>query len=379
MTKLTDAQIVSMIKKMALDFFPGSAPEKINPAQPPAATAPPANTTTPAPVPGTDSFMGPPAPPKPVSFADIVTMQKELISLAKTVTDQVGASTLQAPPGSKPTSVPTGEDPSQDQKEAAGRLAFSNFITQHYISQSNLPAVEFDPNPKITNVDEKQPTKPKRMNVVMDTMSRVGGGKNEFKTDGNWGPRTNAALRNAYALGFALLKMAKDFHYAPHAYTQGNLDRLKNLIPMDDKKISLTTKITNAKKIIPNITGIHDLFNEVKEHILQKPAYRSYIEGTQPYATYQNDQSANISPELIQDLDKKFTNMKITGRGPSGKNVSVPITVSNLADAQTFEVWLQKNLPSVAPEEALSQLKKHLDNTDPSRTLPSNPNKGIRQ
>lgn len=299
----------------------------------------------------------------------IVKMQTELTNLAKAVTSQIGAGAMAAPSGTKNGPVKPGEQPavSDEAKEAGGRLAFSNFITEHYIRQSDVPAVEYDPDAKVTDVAKKQPTKATRMNVVMDTMSRVGSPDSEFKVDGRWGPRTNAALRNAYALAFALFKMAKDFKLEPppKAYDESNLQQLKSLIPLHDNELSLTDKIARAKAITPHIQAIRNLFSEVKDRILQKPAYRSYIEGTQAYATYQKNQTP--PPQLVQDLDKKFTNMKVLGAGADGKQKSVPITVSDLITPQAFQLWLQTNLPNMQPQDALTQIKKHLDETDVSR------------
>ena len=342
--------MVALIKKRAQDL---ADPPGVNTSKPKVPNVPQAPEGGTIPVENLPRVQGP--------SPDIIKMQTALTNLARTVTSEIGASALAAPkPGQS-------QDP-EAQKEAAGRLAFSNFITEHYINQSDVPAVEYDPNPAKTQMSEKDPSKAKRMNTVMDTMSRVGGSKNEFKVDGNWGPRTNAALRNSYALGFALLKMATDFHFEPHSYDASELAKLKQLTPLDNTSISPAEKIKRSKEIVPQLRAITNLFNEVKTHILQKPANRAYIEGTQSYATYQkNEASTTPSTQVVDDLNKKFTNMKVSGANADGKPVSVPITVSDLITPQTLQLWQQKNLPKVPLENIISQIKKHLDETDVSK------------
>lgn len=361
MVKKTNAKhLIERIHKLAA---PPPAPpvDYTVPVAPVVAPPPPNLPPSPAPLIGTPEAPTSASVPKTTytSPRDVIKMQEELINLARTVTKEIGAPALAAQPGQTP-----GQPP-QDQQEAAGRLAFSNFITEHYIRQSNVPAVEYDPDPSKTEMSQKNPSKPTRMNVVMDTMSRIGGPKNEFKSDGIWGPRTNAALRNAYALAFALLKMAHDFKLDPRTYSQADLNKLKELIPLHDKEISFTDKVTRAKEIISHLQAIRNLFTEVKNHILQKPIYRSYIEGTQPYATYQKGTAP--SSQMLQDLDKKFVNMKVTGTDENGQQVVVPITVNDLATLQAFQLWQQKNLPKVPLSNILSQIKQHLDETDVSR------------
>lgn len=363
---MSKKDLVEMIKKKAQGladppgvdmkvYRPLTAPNTTPPNLPP--PPPPETLNVPSVAPGSVATLKPTF----TSPRDVVKMQEELINLARTVTKEIAAPALAAP--AKPGEVPSTSP--EEQQEAAGRLAFSNFITEHYIRQSNVPAVEYDPDPSKTEMSQKNPSRPTRMNVVMDTMSRVGGPKSEFKTDGNWGPRTNAALRNAYALGFALLKMAHDFKFQPRTYSQADLEKLKDLIPLRDTAISFTDKVSRAKDISPHLQAITNLFSEVKNHILQKPAYRAYIEGTQPYATYQK--STVPSPQIIDDLNKKFTNIKVSGTDENGQQVAVPITVSDLVTPQAFQLWQQKNLPNLPLANVLSQVKQYLDETDVSK------------
>jgi hypothetical protein len=362
MVYMSKKNLVSLIKKMAQDLQdpPGVDMSKLGPKPVPAnvaATPPEDRKGTIEPTPSTSPSTDPARTYTPAP--DIVAMQHELINLAHAVTQEIGTS---APQNIKPGE--TSPQASDEQKEAAGRLAFSNFITEHYVRQSDVPAVEYNPDPAATDMSQKHPARPTRTNVVMNTMSRVGGPNNEFKVDGKWGPRTNAALRNAYALAFALLKMAQDFKLSPppQSFDQGDLAQLKELTPLHDTDILPTDKVTRAKSIIKYLRGIRNLFNEVKDRILQKPAYRSYIEGTQAYTTYQKSQAP--SSQMVEDLSKKFTNMKVTGVTPDNKTKEAPITVSDLVSPQAFQLWQKTNFPTMSAQDILNQLKKYLDNTD---------------
>ena len=248
------------------------------------------------------------------------------------------------------------------------RLApdFNNFITQHYMRQSDVPAVEFNPDPTKTQMSQKDPSRPTQMNVVMDTMSRVGGHTNEFVQDGKWGPRTNAALKNAYALAYGLLQMARDFKYTPRSFDQTQLTQLKDLVPPQHDQVSFNQEDTErAQQIAPDLRKIRMLFAEVKNHILNKTGYRSYVEGSQPFITYQKGQAPTSA--MIEQLNSKFANMTVTGAGADGQTQTRPITVGDLASVQALQLWQQKNLPTIPLENIIAQLKKHLDESDVSQ------------
>lgn len=290
--------------------------------------------------------------PGMVSSPTVAKMQQELQGLARDMTSQVNMAQLAGP------NKQLGPNATQEQQQALGRMSFADFITQHYTRDSDIAGVEFDWDPNKTDLRDKDPSKPTRTNVVMDTMTRVGNPKSgEFKIDGQWGPRTNAALRNAYAMGFGLLEMAKDFHYQPRTFTDQQLQQLKGLVPPTANALSDKEKSDRAKDIIGYLEGIRRLYREVEDHILNKTGFTPYIEGTQAYTTY--SPGTTPDPKMIQALNQKFTNLKVTGT-VQGRNVTVPITVNDLANTQSLAAWQKQNLPATPLLNILSQIKQSL-------------------
>src|SRR5271154_1845971 len=145
MNKLTNKQTVEKIKKLAqVGFFPGSEPKN------PAPTAP-----------GATAPSGPAAAPAISDHTprDVARMQSELINLSRAVSSQIAAPASGVP-----------QDP-EAKKEADSRLSFNNFIVEHYLRPAG--GVEFDADPSQTQMANKNPNQPARMNMIADTMSRV--------------------------------------------------------------------------------------------------------------------------------------------------------------------------------------------------------------
>ncbi len=229
--------------------------------------------------------------------ASVKAMQAELIRLANSVIEEIGTAQIAPAPGQAGVS--------NTQTQAASRTSFSDFITKHYARKSDKVPVEFDPSHSKTQMKDKRPSQATRMNVVMDTMRRVGGPKKELHVDGNWGPRTNAALHNAYALAYALISMSTDFGMTPKSYTEAQLTALNPLIPENEKEVSGDDKMEVAKEITAHLKSIERLFQEVKVGILQNPQYQSFIEGDDAFATYKKVQS-QLTPQQMQSIKQSF-------------------------------------------------------------------------
>lgn len=123
--------------------------------------------------------------------------------------------------------------------------------------------------------------------------------------------------------------------------------------------------------ITKNLGFIRAFFNEVKTKILQKPAYQSYIEGTQSYATYSKGGGAAaglVSPEVIAALGPKFPNIMISDMK---RTKQVPITVNDLSSVQNFRAWQTKNFPKMPPSNILDQVKEYLDRVPQPQVQPA--------
>ena len=346
-TKL--AQLVKLIKKTADELDVPDAP----------------GVTPAAPAGQGGQGRGRPEEAVPSSTGPVKKMQQALINLAQNVIAETGTSQMAPQPGQAGTS--------QSQTEAVSRTSFADFITMHYASQSDVPATEFDPNPGKTQMDQKDPSQAKRMNTVMDTMSRIGGEKGEFTADGKWGPRTNTAIKNAYALAFALIQMAADFKFTPTQYNAGNLAQFKPLIPEDPEGNSVITDPTalaNAKEITAQVNGINKLFQEVKQHILQNPGYQSYIEGDEDLATVskpgQGEQGTKIPDEQLVAMSPWMERMFPQGLTVQTYNRGDVVTnfqfgIADLASATAFKAALARATAATQQQVRDTRIKIQLD------------------
>lgn len=294
--------------------------------------------------------MGPPAP-KPsagpaghgVGNPQVKRMQQALMNLSQAVVSQINIKDLANP-----------DNPLQQQGEAAGRDSFNNFIAKSYLRNSDVPGVEFDPDAKKTQMNQKTPSTPTRMGVIMDTMARIGSSKSEAVVDGRWGPRTNAGLRNAYALAYSLLNLAKDFKVPLQSYNEEQLAKLKELIPDDEAAMNVLSKVEAAPVITEHLKNIQRMYQEIKAHILEKPAYRAYIEGDQPFATYQKA-GAGLTKQQIDAINAAFGNkLQVYNK---------PISISDLLSAEAFNNWVKKNVPQVPAANVLETLKNQVATT----------------
>jgi hypothetical protein len=272
---------------------------------------------------------------------DIVTMQQALQDLAKDVTSQIN---LQ--------DVASG-DPTRE-KEAKERDAFGVFLTKNYMRNTKVPGVEYDPNPKITSVDQKRPDDPTRMSVVMDTMNRVGNPqKGENFTDGVWGPRTNAAIRDAYAFASGLLDFIDDMNrFLPPdkkmnitSYTRTNLQELEPGAQVDPNALSPQDKVRAAPIITQHIQHIKQMYDDVKKNVLQRPAFQQYIEGDSSFKSYYK-----VSPQQIALLKKQFPD----GIDVKFQNFAAKIPIDQLISLDKLKEWMQQVAPSAVNDGSLT-------------------------
>jgi hypothetical protein len=248
----------------------------------------------------------------------IARMQEALQALARAVTSQLNLQNSQ-------------------KQEAAGRDSFGDFFAKHYLRNTDIPSVEFTPDPTKTKIPEKDPRIPSKLNWVMDTMQRIGGEKSENFADGIWGPRTNASLVNSYALAQGLLNFAQEFQLPVHSFNSQDLERLKPAIREDD---SLTPQQKNdvASVVMNNINAIRQLYNEVKQGILEKPQWRAYIENDKPYLQYKSQQ---LGQDQLQTLQQSFPN-GFTVPLYDEAGTTAPITIADLATPATLQKWVSQ-------------------------------------
>lgn len=317
MTKLPLKDIVTYIKKNAVKF-----------------TALPAVTS-----PGINSG---------ANVSEVKAMQEQLIKLAQSVITQLNLQEVSA------------TDPMQDkrkQQEAMSRHSFGTFITKNYLRDSDVPGKEFDPNPKKTKLKDKSSSIPTHLSVVMDTMMRIGSPEpGENFADGDWGFRTNASLHNAYAFAQGMLKLANEFKLRV-TYNQEELSKFAPLIPEDDeaaKALSLEEKTNLAKQIIVHLKSIQKMYQEIRQGILERPEYQTFIEGDKPFISYKK--GIVLTPEQLSSLQATFPSWNIKLKDGSIK----PIAVKDLLSVTAFKNWQSQNASDLPANIILSQIKTQL-------------------
>lgn len=355
--------------------------------------------TTPGSGAGKGGIGGPPSrpstSPKPrptgggpgYSTQGIKNMQAALHALAQTISATIDydalLKTMSTPPGQ-----PSPEDKGAFQAQY-GRDMFSNFMVGNYLRRANVHGVEYDTDPKRTKMLDKKPSDLKSMFNILDSMRRIGSEKKESVADGNWGPRTNNALRNAAAIATAISKLGGDLGMESTAFDVNKIAELNSLVPENYNDIPITDKLQRAPKITEILKGANALFKDFKQQVFMDPTYRNFIEGKAPMMTFGPQKEKGIEategekliladlqqsgvrsrfvnhPDAVfsVDLDEKYTGKKVP---------PFQITTASLISPEAFEHWIngstilmdiKKNNPGTWPSivsDFLTQIEKQV-------------------
>lgn len=277
---------------------------------------------------------------------DIMAMQHAIQDLAADVSKQINLQQM------------VSGDP-RSQEEAKSRDAFGTFITKNYMRNSSVPGVEYDPDPRVRRVPDKlkSATDPTRLSVVMDTMNRIGKESSEAFVDGNWGPRTNAAVHNTYALAQGLFNFVDDVNkFATNkmqvqSYSKGSLENLGSTIKVVDADPQ--RKGEAAPLITPHVKAIHAMYDEVKNKVLEHKAYRQFIESDKSYKTYK---ASGLTAEQIKILTDAF---------PRGFPIQVgdkraSVDIASLVNIDKLNQWITAHpeLGKITPQMITDQIER---------------------
>lgn len=328
--------LIDLIKKFGQDLELPDAPGiEVKPTAVPAKTAPQAAPAAPA-IPTTQT--APSARPVVSNFATVKAMQSALVNLAKVVTDQFATNT------------------SGTEKAPVARTSFHDFITQNYLRKSPVKGKEFG-----SNAD------PTKMSGIMDSMSRLGSTKNDFAIDGNWGPKTNAALQNANAFAYAMLKLAADFKLPIKSYNEEMLGKF--VVPESDTSITVSEKAVKAKEFTDQVAAITKMYEEVKAGVLNNPTHKEYIEG-KPFVSYKKSTplsayDKDIAARWTERLPENTIPFNI--QQPDGSLLGATINYADLLSADSFKKWYdngdnqQLKQPNITHQIVLDAVRKALE------------------
>jgi hypothetical protein len=293
----------------------------------------------------------------------VIDMQAALQNLAKTISSTIDYNkliqTMSTPPGQ-----PSPED-AKDFQAQYGKDMFSNFMVGQYLRRANVHGVEYDTDPKRTKMLDKKPSDLKSMFVILDSMQRIGSEAKESFADGNWGPRTNNALRNAAAIATAVMQLGSELGMQTTAFDPSKITELNSLIPAKDTDISAAEKIQRAPKIAEILNGTNALFKDFKQQVFMDPTYRNFIEGKASMMTFgpAKDKGVDASEgekKILNDLQQRGWQSAYASH-PSAKmyvsidkklipqqfqNIDVKpfeINGGDLVSTQAFDNWVNRN------------------------------------
>lgn len=296
----------------------------------------------------------------------VMTMQHALQDLAQTVSAQINLQDV------------SSGDPRKEQ-EAKARDAFGVFLTKNYMRNTKVTGVEYDPDPKATDMSKKRPDDPTRMSVVMDTMNRIGTPKHrgEQFVDGNWGPRTNAAVRDSYAFASGLFSFVDDVNrFATNkmqiqSYSKDSLKNLEGMATVDNS-LTPSQKSEAAPLVTQHVKAIKNMYEEVKNKVLEHAAYRQFIEQDVPFKTYKG---RGVTPEQLAAIKKAF---------PQGFQLQFPekhsgaaFYVEDFLSMDALKKALQRQGGAVSPEEAIAAFAKLVQKTAEQPPAPLQPQTGM--
>lgn len=256
--------------------------------------------------------------------------------------------------------------PQATEQVKSSKKSFNDFIAEQYVGtlDEDKKGVEWTKDVKVTTLPGKQKTQTDiyELDVVMDTLRRVGFGSKEFKIDGNWEFRTDNALRNMMGFGYALLQLAGDFGLDNNIYTYDNWkDFANNLsgykIENGVVKLPPAEKAKRAEKITKHLKAITKLYNHFRQQVTARPEYRPYIEGKRSFDKY--DQ-LGTNKDVLTPLEEQMTatdiarvNVSYDAPGlPSKKLDYIPLKA--LRSKQDYLDWMMKYAGYKTEEEAIN-------------------------
>lgn len=222
----------------------------------------------------------------------IKDMQEAMQAFAALAT-KYGSSKQQQGPGAPPAKVDSR------------KKQFNDFITEQYLTSSDMKGEEYTPDEKRVAKEQKQPTDLIEMNIVVNGLQRIGGPQSELKADNYWDFRTNNALKNIYAFAYGLVNLSKDFGRTDaQSFTDEDLAKMKENIPedRDPKDLKPAEKITRAKALTPLIKKLTKFYEYYIKNIAEHPGFTRYIAGDEKMMTLQRGggDPTQLKPEQKQ-------------------------------------------------------------------------------
>ncbi len=279
------------------------------------------------------------------AISSIKEMQMAMQSLAQTVIMDAESSTMALKP--KDSIQP---DASTEVKTS--KKSFNDFIAEQYLGglDPSKKGVEWDTNVKTTTLPAKQKTQTDiyELDVVMDTLRRIGASTKEFQADGRWDFRTDNALRNIMGFTYALLQLEGDFGLNNEIYNFANWkDYNANMsgYKIENGSMSLPPKEKTARaiKLTKHLKAIARLYNHFRQQVLAKPEFRPTIEGKRSFDRYDKvGFNKNILSQEEEQMSKSDAiKIPITYLAPGLPNKKLDyIPLKALTNKEEYIKWM---------------------------------------
>jgi hypothetical protein len=239
-----------------------------------------------------------------------------------------------------------------------GSNPFLNFLVSSYMNVAKTTGKQ------LVNTDEKQPVRMDTAKLndnfkgVLQTITRIGTPGAERAPDGNWGPRTNNALKQIYSLAYALTKVTEDMGVQLSSmYNEQDLLEFYNNIPQEPTQINVHEKVKRAAVLAKNLDKLRALYDSFRETIFNNPTYKAHISQEKPLFVKKHEQA--IGPALNKYEQSLYQKHKATEIDISLNGRMTTIMPYNLSSMDAFKKFLNSKAQTVdiTPEQ-LDAIKK---------------------
>lgn len=207
------------------------------------------------------------------------------------------------------------------------KKSFNDFIAEQYLGglDEDKKGVEWSPDQRVTSLQGKKQTQTDiyELDVVMNTLRRIGASTKEFVADGKWDFRTDNALRNIMGFAYALLQLEGDFGLENNFYS---FDHWKNFskalsgYKIKDGVVQLNAahKAARANAIIKHLKAITKLYAHFRRQVLARPEFRPTIEGKRLIDRYsaQGSNKDVLTPQEDQMSKSDAVKIPVTYSAP---------------------------------------------------------------
>jgi hypothetical protein len=195
--------------------------------------------------------------------------------------------------------------------------------------------------------------------------------------DGVWGKGTSTALHGAYLLASALLGFVDDLNrfadkkIVLKSYNKEYLKDLETVSQEDPHSLTQAQKEQAAPIIAKHLQMIANLYQEVKDQILNNQTYRQFIKGSQGLKTY--SPKPGISANMLSSLQQAFPALSV--EMPDGSTSS--ITVNDLVSSDSLQKWIAQQRQPIAANQIINQLyPKSTESSNSVNQVAEQPNQG---